>query len=311
MQNVALAEDLKPSCFCLGTADFGAKVGPEQAAALIERFRDAGGNFLDTAHCYAFWGEEGDGSSERSLAGYFRRNGGREEMIVATKGGHPGVHTYRRPEGPHLAPERIQADLSDSLLRLEQERIDLYWLHRDEPERGVEEIIDYLNEFVAQGRIAHFGASNWSVERIEAANRYADKAGKQGFVASQPHWNLAWVEPKAKHASHFLREDGIAWHEQTGLPVVCYSAAAQGFFSTGEPGKRYDNPLSRQRLTRARQLAQQLGASPGQIALAWLRSQEFPVIPILGSTNPEHLKKNLQAEELTLTSQQRQWLSEG
>jgi aryl-alcohol dehydrogenase-like predicted oxidoreductase len=311
MQRIALAEDLEPSCYCLGTADFGAKVDAPQTDRLINCFRDAGGNFLDTAHCYAFWGPCGDGSSERALAGYFRRNGGRREMIVATKGGHPSVHTYRRPERPHLAPERIEADLCESRERLEQDRIDLYWLHRDEPDRDVEEIIDCLNDFIARGWIAHIGASNWSVQRIEAANQYARDCGKQGFIASQPHWNLAWVDPGKKNATDFFRPGDAAWHEKSRLPVVCYSSTAQGFFATGAPGKRYDNPRSFERLARARALAQNLGLKPTQVALAWLGSHRFPVIPILGSTRVDHLSSALEARDLRLSDAQRNWLAEG
>jgi len=163
---------LRLSAFCYGTAELGATVCGAAADRLINAFRDAGGNFLDTAHVYACWTDAGAGSSERAIAAYFRRNGGRNQMIVATKGGHMPfasyVHSERYPSAAAIAD-----DIRDSLARLEAAVLDFYWLHRDDPRLPVAEIIETMNAEIRQGRIRYLGASNWQVARIAAANAYA------------------------------------------------------------------------------------------------------------------------------------------
>ena len=279
--------------------------------ALINLYRDTGGNFLDTAHCYAFWLPAGAGCSERALADYVRRNG-KGDLVIGTKGGHPGAGGYRNVE-QWLSAGRIEADIDDSLGRLGLDVIDLFWLHRDETRRPVAEIVETLNGEVQRGRIRWLGASNWRPARIAEANAYAAAHGLQGFVASQPEWSLARKntsnpDPKADDgaAMLFLEEADQEWHRRSRLPVIPYTSTAAGYFASG--GERakgaYDNPVTRTRLTEAQKLALELNATPGQIALAWLLHQPFPVVPILGTHHPEHLREDLGAANVRLSSGQ-------
>ena len=305
--------DLAVSPICYGADAIGAGVPGEAADRLINLYRDAGGNFLDTAHCYAFWTPWGAGSSERGLAEYVRRNG-KGDLVIATKGGHPGCPGYRKVEH-WLAPGRIEADIDDSLGRLEVDTIDLYWLHRDETSLPVAEIIEPLNREIGRGRIRWLGASNWRPARIAEANGYAAAHRLQGFVASQPQWNLAiknTPNPDAKtdtsngNVMLFLEEQDQAWHRRSHLPVVPYTATAAGYFASG--GQRakepFDNPASQARLAKAQALARELNATPGQIALAWLMGQDFPVFPIIGARDPDHLREDLAATNVHLTREQ-------
>jgi aryl-alcohol dehydrogenase-like predicted oxidoreductase len=134
---------------------------------------------LDTAHCYGFWKPDGAGCSESCLGDYFKRNG-RGDWIVITKGGHPAAPNYRRVDD-YLSPRRLAADIDDSLGHLGIDRIDLFFLHRDDPSRPVEELMDYLAEEVSRGRIRYLGASNWRCYRIDAANAYAAREGLPGL----------------------------------------------------------------------------------------------------------------------------------
>ena len=155
MERVALAgTDLSVSRLCYGGAGFGTAVRGADLDALIDAFRDAGGNFFDTAHIYAYWAPGGDGASERALADYFRRRGGRAEAVIATKGGHPGRPGYRTVDG-YLSRGRLQADIDDSLGRLDTDTIELYWLHRDDTRLEVAEILGTLNDEIKRGRIRH------------------------------------------------------------------------------------------------------------------------------------------------------------
>lgn len=254
---------LNVSAFCYGTAEIGAKACGADADRLLNTYRDAGGTFLDSAHVYAVWADVGAGSSERAIAAYFRRNGGRNAMVVATKGGHPTFEGYPRADR-FLSADVIAQDVTESLARLETDVIDLYYLHRDDPRMPVGDIIEILNAEIRKGRLRYLGASNWQTDRIEAANAYARKHGLAGFVASQPQWSLAHSTASST-GMVFLSAADVAWHERSQLPVVCYSATARGFFATGAVSADLDNTISRERRTRACALATELGCSPAQI----------------------------------------------
>jgi aryl-alcohol dehydrogenase-like predicted oxidoreductase len=302
--------EMDVSCLCQSAAPFGTSVRGADMHRLYDAFRQAGGNFFDTAHCYCFWMADGIGASERALGECLRRSGDRAQVVIGTKGGHPAVPpTYPRPDA-YLAPEVIAADVHDSLERLGVDRIDLFFLHRDDPRVPVAEIMDALNAEVARGRLRCLGASNWGTVRIEAANAYAVRRGLQGFVASQPQWNLAQPNPPSDPTMRFVCEDDERWHTRHQFPVVAYSPTACGYFASPDPvaGRPFDNPVSRVRHQRAWQLAAQLGVTPNQIALAWLLAQPFPVIPILGTTKLDHLADALGSTSVQLTAGQVQWL---
>ena len=304
---------LDVSALAYGASRFGTSVTGDGVSRLYETYRQAGGNFFDTAHCYAFWSTGGLGASERALGEWVRRHGDEGRVVIATKGGHPDAgEDYRRPNC-YLSGEVLARDIADSLERLGLPHVDIYLLHRDDRRVDVSEIIDALNEHVQAGRLRHLGASNWTTQRIAAANAYAASRGLQGFVISQPRFSLATSNKPATEDdldTRPLDEIAHAWHAATGFPVMAYSSTACGYFATdGQAGAgTFDNPVSRRRLARARDLATQLGHSPTQIALAWLMHQPFPVVPILGTTNLDHLHDAMQALTVQLTPEHVAWL---
>lgn len=305
--------DLRVSTFCYGGGAWGTLVRGGDMDRLINAFRDCGGNFFDTAHVYSSWLEGGTGASELALADYFRRNGGMDEVVVATKGGHPGMPGYRTVDR-YLSPERIGADIDDSLGRLGLETIDLYWLHRDDPRLPVGEIVETLNAEVRRGRIRYLGASNWTAARIRAANEYAQRHGLRGFAASQPEWSLGRPNPAVRDPStHFFSPEDHAWHAREGLPVVPYTPTAGGYFATGGASARdgFENEVSRNRLDRAERLAAELGCTANQVALAYLLGQKFPVIPIIGTKSLAHLEDAMGALEVKLSEDRLSWLLDG
>lgn len=306
--------DLNLSALCLGTGVFGTGLPEAQTDRVYEAFRAAGGNCFDTAHCYCFWiPGQGAGSSERALGACIRRHGDAGKASIITKGGHPAQEPlYPRPDA-YMAPHVIGRDIEESLERLGVAAIDLYFLHRDDTRMPVDEIIDMMSGHVAAGRIRAFGGSNWSTTRLEAANAWAAANGKPRMVASQPEFNLAWqnrTPATGDPAVRYLTDDDIAWHGTSGLPVVCYSPTAGGYFGSG--GERaasvYDNPVSRERLRRATEVAAGLGVTVNQVALAWVMQQRFPVIPILGTASEEHLQDGLGAVGGILSGEQARWI---
>lgn len=308
--------DLTVSPLCLGTMPFGYGLPEADMERLYATYRAAGGNCVDTAHCYAFWKEPGAGASERVLGRILKRAGDRKHVVVMTKGGHPSVPpAYMRPDR-YLSPEVIEQDLKESLDHLGLEYVDVYFLHRDDARVPVNEIIDCLSMLVGEGRIHHLGASNWSTQRIAEANMYARWMRQTRFAVSQPMFHLA--QPKdppavSDPALRYLTDGDIAWHTQTQFSVFAYTPAAKGYFATAgrEGAAEYDTPVNRARLARVQQLATTLGATPNQVALAWVMSHPFPAIPILGTANPEHLHDALGAAALQLTAEQVRWLKEG
>ena len=306
---------LTVSALCYGVAGFGTTVRGAEMERLYAAFREAGGTFFDTAHCYCFWIPGGLGASERALGDVVRRHGDRQHVVLGTKGGHPAVGAaYPRPDR-YLAPAVIAADVGESLERLGVDCIDLYFLHRDDTRVPVGEIVGALDAEIALGRIRCAGASNWTTARIAEANAYAAAHGLHGFVASQPQWNLAQpnLQDRADPTMRFLAEDEWQRHVRSGLPVVPYSPTANGYFATG--GQRgaagFDNDVSRARLRRAEELAARKGCTPNQVALAWLMHQPFPVIPILGTLQYDHLTDALGAVGISLSPCEVQWLHSG
>ncbi len=159
------------SPICLGTASLGSEIDKKQSFALLDRYTELGGSFLDTAHIYAAWLKGGAGKSERLIGEWIKANECRDEIVLATKGGHPPLDNI---EQGRCSPSNLEADLSESLERLGVDDVDLYWLHRDDPDRNVGEIVETLAGFAREGRIRVYGVSNWSVDRLIAANAYAE-----------------------------------------------------------------------------------------------------------------------------------------
>lgn len=306
--------DLEVSRLCFGTVHVGASLQGADLDRLVSAFMEAGGNFFDTAHCYAFWEPAGAGCSEREFGACLRRLGIRERVFIATKGGHPdGGSAYPRP-AEWLSERRLTADVDESLDRMGIERVDLFYLHRDDGNTPVEEIIEALNAQIRRGCVRYLGASNWSVARIEAANAYAARQGLQGFVISQVQWSLATPKWKigADPTLRYVTDEERVWHQETGLPIAAYTATAAGYFAGNtNGGSNYDTETNAARRKRAEELAHQLGVTPTQVALAWLLGQDIPTLPIFSTSNLDHLREILNSESLRLSAEQRRWLQEG
>ncbi len=295
---IALASVSK---FALGTIPWGTKLRGDDLDRLYDTFRAAGGNVFDSAHVYAFWLPGGSGASERALGEIVRRRGDRANVILATKGGHHHVNGYHRPDR-YLAADVIARDVAESLERLGVESIDLYFLHRDDPRVPVGEIVDALSEHVSAGRLRNLGVSNWTTDRIAAANDYATRRGRAGFVAHQAKFSLAVPNPSKDKTIPPFGPREMEWHAAENVPVYAYSPTANGFFATGgvKGAGGWNNATTDARLREASRIAGELGVTPNQVALAWLLHQPVRVIPILGTGNVQHLTDALAAAQVRL-----------
>jgi aryl-alcohol dehydrogenase-like predicted oxidoreductase len=302
--------DLSPSVICLGTALLGTTIPLEDAFRLLDAFVDAGGTFVDSAHCYADWLGGERSVSERTIGSWMRARGNRREVIVGTKGAPPEMGSMRL----RLSPAEISKDLIESLEYLGVDAIDLYWLHRDDPSRPVAEILGVLDEHVRAGRIRFFGCSNWTAPRMAEAIEHAAKAGIRGFVASQNMWSLAQPVPGAigDRTIVCMGDAEVAFHRRHGMAAVPFSSQAGGLFAKMEQGVQappvYRSDENRRRFERALLLAQRHGRSVNDVALAYLTSQDFPVFPIVGCRTMGQLAASIGAAAFRLEPQEVRYL---
>jgi aryl-alcohol dehydrogenase-like predicted oxidoreductase len=316
--------DLSLSVLCLGAGPFGGEISEDDTFRLLDVYFERGGNFIDTAEIYSNWVPGPPSRSELRIGLWLRSRSLADKIIVATKGGHPLLETMNISR---LSPEEIHCDIDESRSRLGLATLPLFYLHRDDPARPVGEMIDALAAAVAAGKIRYFACSNWKAERIAAAQVWAAAHGRPGFVADQPRWSLARINPESQSDPTLVEmdEELYAYHLKTNLPAIPSSSQAQGFFSgaygrhVAHPAARvgekvlgyYGNEANLSRLDRVKELARRLGRPTTHVALAWLLAQPFPVFPVIGPTTQAHLEDSLAAHDLDLTPDQTRWLDSG
>jgi aryl-alcohol dehydrogenase-like predicted oxidoreductase len=252
-----------------------------------------------------------------------KARGNREQVVIITKGCHHNADRKR------VTPFDLAADLHDSLARLQTDYVDIYLLHRDDPSLPVGPIVEALNEHWRAGKIRAFGGSNWTHERIQAANDYAAAHGLQPFTASSPNYGLAeqvhdpWG-PGCVTLSGPQNAAARAWYQANQMPVFAYSSLGRGFFSgrvaANDPeGAKalldrasltaYCHEVNFRRLARAEQLAAAKGVTVPQLALAYVLRSPLNVFPLVGAASGEEFAQNLAALDLALSEEERGWLN--
>jgi aryl-alcohol dehydrogenase-like predicted oxidoreductase len=301
--------DLSVSQLCYGTNMLGWMLDQGKSNAILDRFVELGGNFVDSARSYGDWMPDAPtGACERAIGAWLKTRN-RADVVVATKGGFfdMRVGDYRN----RCTPDDIATDLSQSLDHLGIDTIDLYFLHMDNPEMPVEALVDALVGHQEAGRIRHFAASNWTADRIVAANAYAASIGKPGFVASETFWGLAAPDVAAAAAQgyvHYYEGEYEALHA-SGLPIIAYAAQSGGYFTKLANGDvpeqlaaRYANPVNERRFAAAKALAEKHGVSINEVVLAYLLCQPDQTIPIFGGSSVEQVENSVKAAALSLTA---------
>jgi len=301
--------DLSVSVLCYGTNMLGSAIDQESANAILDRFVELGGNFLDSARIYGDWipGIPA-GASERAIGAWMKSRGNRSDLVIATKGGMFDARAgdYRM----RVNPQDIAKDLGESLDHLGTGTIDLYFLHMDDPDVPVQELIDALAEHQAAGRIRHYAASNWAADRIVEANAYAKSAGKPGFVASETFWGLAKPDVEAatrQGYQHYYEGEYEALHET--MPMIAYAATSGGYFAMREKGAvadmlaaRYGNQDNDRRFAAAQELAAEHSVSINEIVLGYLVNQPLQTIPVFGASSPERVEEGVKAAKVKLSA---------
>jgi aryl-alcohol dehydrogenase-like predicted oxidoreductase len=303
------------SVISLGTGEAGANYDRPAAFAMLDAFIEQGGNLVDTAHVYSDWIPGELSRSEKLLGAWMQSRRNRSSVLVATKGAHPDL---AHMQVGRLSPAEIRLDLEESLRFLQVDTIDLYWLHRDDPVRPVEEIIDTLEAQVRAGKIRYYGCSNWHLDRIRAAQYYSASRGVGGFAAVQNLWSLARpILPEIMRRDPTLAvmdDDLWQYHHQTGMAAFPYTSQANGLFQKMDavgmaavpPGlaSQYISAETEGRYQRLKQLGRQTGLTTTQIGLGFLTSQPFATCAVVGPQSLAQLNDCLSAADVLLTPDQ-------
>jgi len=274
------------------------------AAGIFDYWFESGGNAFDTAHIY--WG----GVSEQMLGHWLKNRGVRNEVVIITKGGHT----------PNCNPKAIAEQFAISLERMQIDKADLYMMHRDNPDIPAGEFIDVLNEFVKSGRLSAFGGSNWSIDRVQAANEYARQKGLQGFSIVSNNFSLArMVAPVWNGCIAASDPQSRAWLTANQFVLFPWSSQARGFFTdrAHRDQKLNDEEMNRcwysqdnwQRRDRVMEIAKKKNVLPINIALAYVLNQPFPTFPLIGPRTLEELRTSLPGLDVALTADEVKWLN--
>jgi len=285
----------------------------ERGFALLDAALAAGINTIDTAHVY--------GPKDAFLGRWINSRNIREKVVVIAKGAH---HNDARKR---VTPYDIGSDLHDTLARMKTDYVDLYILHRDDPDYPVEQIVDALNQYRREGKIRAFGGSNWTTARLQAANDYAKASGQTPFAVSSPNFSLA--DQKREPWSGCVTISGPggeaerAWYAAQHMPLFTWSSMAGGFMSgriTRENQGEFTDYLNKlavecyaaednfQRLDRAKEIADRRGLSLPQVALAYVLHYPLDIYALVGSATPEEIQANLVALNTELTPAEMDYL---
>ena len=280
---------------------FGWTLDERESFAVLDAYRDAGGNFIDTADSYGRRGA-GAGSSEELIGRWMAARGNRDELVIATK---VGMAEARRG----LSASNIPAACEDSLRRLGTDRIDLYYAHKDDPGTPLEETLAAFGTLIAEDKIRYAAGSNYSPERLAQALALGRQAELASYVAVQEHYNLMERSYERELAPLCAEHD---------LACVPYFGLAMGFL-TGKyrPGGRevdspratrvlesYMNDRGVRVLGALDEIAAERGVSDAAVALAWLAAQPTVATPIASARTPAQLAELLQFVDLELSGEE-------
>jgi aryl-alcohol dehydrogenase-like predicted oxidoreductase len=291
---------LRVSEVSLGTMTFGEDWGwgaaKDESRKIYEVYREAGGNFVDTANVYT------NGSSENLLGEFICDH--RQSVVLATKYTNAMAGNDPNASGNHRK-SMVQA-IESSLRRLKTDYIDLYWLHIWDQMTPVEEVMRAFDDLIRQGKVLYIGVSDAPAWWIAQANTLAELRGWTSFIGLQIEYSLI---------ERTVERELIPMAKAFNLGMVAWSPLAGGllsgkYHSGGGADGRYSTDMAKAFMRRGeradrvvaalQKVSQQVGRSASQVALAWLRNRDIPVIPIIGARRVSQLQDNLASLELEL-----------
>jgi 1-deoxyxylulose-5-phosphate synthase len=293
------SSDLQVSEIALGSwLTYGLGVGDTAARACVEKAFEVGINFLDTSNVY------GRGAAETFL-GDVLQNRPRDSYVLATKLFFPMDDTG---ENQGLSRQQVFKQIDDSLRRLRTDHVDLYQCHRYDSQTPLEETMEALTEVVRQGKVRYIGFSEWTAEQIRAALDFSPPCQK--FVSSQPQYSILWRVPE---------REVIPLCAENGISQIVWSPLGQGVltgkYKPGEPPPpgtrmgseqmgwamdRFRSDQVLEAVQRLRPIAEGLGITMAQLAIAWVLREPNVAAAIIGASRPEQVEDNAAASGIEL-----------
>lgn len=305
---------LKVSRLCLGMMTYGSTkwrawvLDEEQGRPIIQKAVESGINFFDTANAYS------KGVSEEITGRALRDFARREEVVIATKVFFP---YNEKPNQGGLSRLHILRAVEDSLRHLGTDYIDLYQIHRYDPETPLDETLEALHDLVKSGKVRYIGASSMYAWQFTKSLYLADLHNWTRFISMQNHYNLVYREEEREMIPVCLAE---------GIGIIPWSPLARGFLAGNRSREDWGETIRAktdgfgqtlyyrdadfQIVERVEEVAQQRGVSPAQIALAWILHKPGITSPIIGASKMYQLEEALAALEISLTPEEMTILEE-
>lgn len=306
----------------LGTHRFGTTTDDATSFAILDRYLEAGGNFIDTSNNYLFSVNRTRGGESEALLGRWRVSRGvGDEVVIATKVGarplSPATDFDTPLEG--LSRAAIREACERSRERLRTDRLDLYYAHvPDTTGVPLDEQVAAFGELVAEGAVGLLGLSNHWCWQVERARHLAAGAGSARAEVLQYHHTYLRMRtdiPELRYTrdGEIGAADGSILsyvRDEPGITLVAYSPLLNGAYTRPdrELDRAYDHPGTRARLEALDRVVKETGATANQVVLAWLLGGDLPIVPLIGASSVEQLDESLAAVDLELSADQRQRL---
>ncbi len=296
---------LKVSELALGAMTFGTESGigvdKDESRRVYERFRDAGGNFIDTANVYSA------GTSETFLGEFIASE--RDRVVLATK--YTGPTRSRDVNAAGNSRKNMMTSIHDSLRRLDTDYIDLYWVHARDYLTPIDEVMRGLDDLVRSGKVLYVGVSDTPAWVVSQANTLAELRGWTPFVGLQIRYSLV---------DRTVERELLPMARALDLAVTPWGIVGSGVLT----GKYNSDPNTDGRARRREMLserslriaaevtavADELGVTPSQVAIAWVRQGEGNIVPLVGARTVTQLEENLGCLHLNLSDEHKQRLDE-
>jgi aryl-alcohol dehydrogenase-like predicted oxidoreductase len=288
----------------LGGNVFGWTADEATSFAVLDAFVAGGGRMIDTADVYSAWvpGNQG-GESETIIGKWLAKRGRRDDVLIATKVG------MKMAGSEGLAPERIATAIDVSLRRLQTDRVDLYFAHKDDADTPLEATLEAFDKLVKAGKVRTLGASNYEAPRLKEALKISEKMGLASYSVLQPLFNLLERDSFEGPLQQLCVKHQIA--------VVPYYSLASGFLTgkyrkksdvegkaRGSSAEKYLDERGLGVLKALDQVAAETGTTQAQVALAWLAAQPSVAAPIASATSVAQVEELIGAMQLQLSSDQ-------
>ena len=305
MEKIKLGEaNIEVSALAMGTDLIGSRIDRQTSFGLFDLYYGKGGTFLDTANIYSYWlpGCQG-GESETCIGAWMKERGNRNEMIISSK----LAFDYPECEGGLSAVE-IQRECDKSLRRLQTDRIDLYYAHRDDRQTSLDETMEAFSRLIQAGKVRMLGASNLSTWRITEANGVAKVNGWSPYSVIEQRYTYLRPRHGADFGPQvFISPDLKDYASARSIQLIGYSILLQGAYTRPDRDlpPQFAGPDSDARLQALNSVAGEIGCSPNQVIIAWMRQSTPPILPIIAASNSDQLEENIAALSIKLSSEQK------